>query len=118
MFAGTRIGIHTYFCVKGPCDRFWVNYTKKIATNGNRVMADYLPECNNVDGTFILKQCSLIKRLCWCVESSTGTMIAGTAADSPNCFQPDHSRSEASVYNSMYMIVLYIIVPYIATHYV
>ena len=118
LFSFTRIDILTHFCFIGPCNRFWVNYLKNITRNGNRVMADYLPECSNVDGTFLLKQCSFIKRLCWCVDNNTGTMIAGTESESPNCFQHDHGSSESGAYNSTYnyIIALYLVIPYIAMH--
>ena len=49
-------------------------------------MSDYLPVCNDVDGTFSVKQCSLSSSLsCWCVDTETGKEIAGTEGENADC---------------------------------
>ena len=49
-------------------------------------MSDYLPECNDVDGTFSVKQCSLSSSVsCWCVNTTNGKKIAGTEGENPDC---------------------------------
>ena len=51
-------------------------------------MSDYLPVCNDVDGTFSVEQCSLSSSLsCWCVDTKTGKKIAGTEGENPDCLK-------------------------------
>ena len=76
---------------KGPCDKFWKDYKKKIAANGNRITTKYLPECNKVNGYFSVKQCSLANGKYWCADAKTGRMIAGTRSET-HCWRYDSSK--------------------------